>query len=215
MHALILGATGATGKDLLNLLLKNEAFQRVDVFVRRSIDIHHEKLKVHVIDFDKPEQWENLVSGDVLFSCLGTTLKAAGSKEAQWSVDYGYQYTFAKAARNNGVNIYVLVSASNASPSSPFFYAKMKGKLEGSVRDLRFPQCYIFRPPLLVRKDSDRSMENAAVPVLRFLNKMGLFTSQKPMPTELLARAMIKVASQGTSGTKVLEGEAIWSQADQ
>src|SRR5690606_10772270 len=96
----------------------------------RSLDIRHEKLHVHVIDFDKPEQWERLVDGDVLFSCLGTTLKAAGSKEAQWNVDYGYQYAFAKAARNNGVNSYVLVSASNASPSSPFFYAKMKGKLE-------------------------------------------------------------------------------------
>jgi len=58
-------------------------------------------------------------------------------------------------------------------------------------------------------------MENAAVPVLRFLNKRGLFRSQKPMPTEVLARAMIKVASQGTSGTVVLEGKAIWSKADQ
>ena len=75
-HAMIVGATGATGKDLLELLLKDNSFLKVDVFVRRKIHIHHEKLTVHIIDFDKSEQWKHLVKGDVLFSCLGTTLKA-------------------------------------------------------------------------------------------------------------------------------------------
>jgi uncharacterized protein YbjT (DUF2867 family) len=99
MHALLIGATGATGKDLLDLLLKDDDFHRVDIFVRRDVDSNHEKLNVHVIDFEKPDQWKHLVRGDVLFSCLGTTLKAAGSKEAQWKIDYDYQYEFAKAAR--------------------------------------------------------------------------------------------------------------------
>src|SRR5215213_2193835 len=103
MHALLIGATGATGKDLLNLLLKDETFHQIDIFVRRKLELQHEKLHVHVIDFDKPEQWQHLVKGDVLFSCLGTTLKVAGSKEAQWKIDYDYQYNFAKAARENNV----------------------------------------------------------------------------------------------------------------
>ncbi|MEH7549743.1 NAD(P)H-binding protein, partial [Neobacillus vireti] len=109
MHALLIGATGATGKDLLDLLLKDDSFHQVDIFVRRNLDVQHEKLKIHVIDFDKSEQWRYLVKGDVLFSCLGTTFKTAGSKEAQWKVDYDYQYQFAKFARERNVNNYVLV----------------------------------------------------------------------------------------------------------
>ena len=111
MHAIIIGATGATGKDLLDLLLKDDSFHQIDIFVRRDLDIQHEKLKIHVIDFDKPEQWKHLVKGDVLFSCLGTTLKMAGSKEAQWKIDYNYQYEFAEFARENNVNHYILVSS--------------------------------------------------------------------------------------------------------
>ena len=60
-HALLIGATGATGKDLLDLLLKDDDFHQVDIFVRRALSIQHEKLKVHVIDFDKPDQWKHLV----------------------------------------------------------------------------------------------------------------------------------------------------------
>lgn len=95
--------------------------------MRRDLGLRHEKLKIHVIDFDKPKQWKHLVKGDVLFSCLGTTLKAAGSKEAQWKIDYEYQYQFAKAARENDVDKYVLVSTSLASPDFLFFYTRMKG----------------------------------------------------------------------------------------
>ncbi|MEG1026316.1 MAG: NAD(P)H-binding protein, partial [Flavobacterium sp.] len=88
MKALLIGATGATGTDLLDKLLNNTTFDEVAVFVRKPIAITNNKLKVHVVDFDQPEEWNHLVKGDVAFSCLGTTLKAAGSKEAQRKVDY-------------------------------------------------------------------------------------------------------------------------------
>jgi uncharacterized protein YbjT (DUF2867 family) len=159
MKALLIGATGATGKDLLDLLLQDEAIQQVDIFVRRELNLNHEKLTIHLIDFDKPEQWNYLVKGDLLFSCLGTTLKAAGSKEAQWKIDYEYQYQFAKMAKENKVNTYVLVSAENASAKSPIFYSKMKGQLEEDVKALHFSKLIIFNPPLLLRENSDRTME--------------------------------------------------------
>ena len=129
MKILLIGATGATGRDLLKLLLDDSEVDSVVIFVRRDVGIEHHKLTIHVIDFEKPEEWVHLVNGDVLFSCLGTTLKDAGSKAAQWKVDYDYQYSFAKAARQNGVECYVLVSAMNASSNSGFFYSRMKGKL--------------------------------------------------------------------------------------
>lgn len=199
MNAIIVGATGATGKDLLEQILKDDAFTQVAVFVRRPIDIEHPKLTTHIIDFDQTQAWRHLVTGDVLFSCLGTTLKTAGSKEAQWKIDYDYQYQFAKVAKDNGVKHYVLVSSAMANAQSKMFYIKMKGALEEAVKALGFERLSIFNPPTLIRKNSDRAGENIGVKVFQFLNKLGLFASQKPLPTEQLAQAMLTVAKQPNS----------------
>lgn len=213
MNALLIGATGATGKDLLELLLKDTSFQQVDIFVRRPLKIQHPKLNIHVIDFDKPEQWQQLVKGDVLFSALGTTLKAAGSKEAQWKIDYDYQYNVAKAAKENNVNSYLLVSAGFADPKSSVFYSRMKGELEEAIKALGFSKTFFFRPPLLVRKDTDRKGEVIGMKVIQFLNKLGLLHAQKPLPTEVLAQAMINAAKKKESGSTTVESKEIWNYA--
>ena len=200
MNALLIGATGATGNDLLALLLKDASIQQVDVFVRRNLNVSHEKLKVHIINFDKPEEWKHLVKGDVLFSCLGTTLKAAGSKQAQWKIDYDYQYYFAKAAKENNVPCYVLVSSVSASPDSAIFYLRMKGQLEAAVKALGFPSLHIFNPPVLIRKNSDRFAEVVGWKLIKFVNKIGLLRSQKPLETGILAQAMLNVAKRNING---------------
>ena len=135
MKALVIGATGATGKDLVNKLLEDKDFQEVHAFVRRPLNIKNEKLKAHVVDFEKPEEWKDLVKGDVAFSCLGTTLKDAGSKDAQRKVDFDYQYQFAKNAKENEVEDYILVSSYGANPNSKIFYSRMKGELEKEVKN--------------------------------------------------------------------------------
>lgn len=213
MHALIIGVTGATGSDLLQQLLADDAFDRVDVFVRRPFAIVHAKLHAHRINFDAPDEWRDLVRGDVLFSCLGTTLKIAGSKEAQWKIDYDYQYEFAKAARANDVGTYVLVSADGASARSPLFYSRMKGKLEDAVKALGFRNTVIFNPPILERKNTDRSGEVTGIRVLRFLNRFGILRSQTPLSTEILARAMISAAKANTTGVARYRGADIWQRA--
>lgn len=191
MKALLIGATGATGSDLLQLLLDDSEVESVDIFVRRDPGMEHSKINVHIIDFEKYEEWKHLVKGDVLFSCLGTTLKDAGSKEAQWKVDYDFQYQFAKAARENGVDCYVLVSAMNASSKSKIFYSRMKGKLDDDVSKLGFPKLLIFKPPSLIRKGSNRKMEKMGVKVINFFNRLGLLKSMKPMFTYTLAKDML------------------------
>ena len=191
MKTLLIGATGAAGSDLLKLLLDDDEVESVDIFVRRNTGVEHPKLTVHVINFEKPEEWSHLVKGDVLFSCLGTTRKDAGSKAAQWKVDYDYQYSFAKAARQNGVECYVLVSAMNASSKSLFFYSRIKGKLDEDVTNLGFPKLLIFKPPSLIRKESDRKMEKMGVKVIGFFNRLGLMKSLKPMATDVLAKKML------------------------
>lgn len=206
MKALVIGATGATGKDLVTQLLNDKDFEAVDVFVRKPIDIQNNKLNVHIVNFEKPEEWKNNVKGDVAFSCLGTTLKAAGSKEAQRKVDYDYQYEFAKAAKENNVEDYILVSAYGANPKSKIFYSKIKGELEEAVKQLHFTKITIFKPGMLERKDSDRTGEVLGSRIVKFANKLGLLESQKPLPTNILAKAMIKsskIKSNGYSSIKL------------
>lgn len=209
MKALVLGATGAIGKDLVELLLQDNSVERVDIFVRREVSFSSEKLVTHVVDFDHPESWADQLQGDVLFSCLGTTIKAAGSQEAQWRVDYTYQYNAAKAAREQGVPTYVLISSVGANAKSGVFYTRMKGTLDDAVLALGFPSCHILRPTSLIRKGSDRFGEKAGVAVLKALNAIGLLRSLAPMPTEAVAAAMIRLAQSGRQGAEIITGQDI------
>lgn len=206
MKALVIGATGATGKDLVKQLCQDSDFDEIDIFVRRRSDFHNEKVKAHLVDFDHPEEWKHLVKGDVAFSCLGTTLKSAGSKENQKVIDYDYQFNFAKAAKENNVQDYILVSAYGASPDSKIFYSRIKGELEEAVKNLKFEKTTIFKPGMLERKNTDRNGEVFGLKIIKFLNKLGIFKSQKPLPTSVLAKAMIvasKIKSNSFSEVKL------------
>lgn len=211
MKALVLGATGAIGKDLVSQLLQDEAFDRVDIFVRREVPASSDKLVVHVVDFDHPEQWAGELTGDVLFSTLGTTIRAAGSQPAQWKVDYTYQLQAAQSARKNGVPVYALVSSVGADAKSMIFYSKMKGALDRDVQALGFEGCFILRPPSLIRKGSDRLGEKIGVVALRAFNAIGLMRNFTPMPTEAVAAAMIRLAKSGRKGTGIFTSQEILS----
>ena len=200
MKALIIGATGATGKDLLAQLLEDEAYSEIHSFVRKPMSISHPKLHAHVVNFDTPEVWSDLLHGDVAFSCLGTTLAVAGSKDAQWRVDYDYQYAFAEHCKNNGVPTFVLVSAAGATAQSKLFYNRMKWALEEAVKKLNFPRLLIFQPSILIRSNNDRGAENFSVKAIHFLNKIGLFKRYRPMPTNVLAQRMRREVATATEG---------------
>ena len=200
MKGLIIGATGATGKDLLAKLLEDDTYSEVHCFVRKPMSISHPKLHAHVVDFDTPEAWSDLLHGDVAFSCLGTTLAVAGSKDAQWRVDYDYQYAFAEHCKNNGVSTFVLVSAAGAKAQSKLFYNRMKGALEEAVKKLNFPRLLIFQPSILIRSNNDRGGENSTVKAIKFLNKLGLFRRYRPMPTAVLAARMQHEVGVATKG---------------
>ena len=198
MKALVLGATGAIGKDLVEQLLKDDTFDRVDIFVRREVKIPSAKLVAHVVDFDHPELWADKLTGDVLFSTLGTTIRAAGSQDAQW-----------KVARENSVPVYVLVSSVGANAKSKVFYTKMKGALDDAVQKLGFPACFILQPPSLIRKGSDRFGEKVGVWVLKAFNAIGLMRQYTPMPTEAVAAAMIRLAKSGRKGPEIVVSQDI------
>ncbi|MBP7173224.1 MAG: NAD(P)H-binding protein [Cloacibacterium sp.] len=213
MKALVIGATGATGKDLVKCLLEDSSFSEVHIFVRRSVDISNPKLKIHTVDFDKIQEWKDNIVGDVAFSVMGTTLKQAGSKEVQRVVDYNYPYNFAKYAKENNVPHFVLLSSYGANSNSIFFYNKIKGELENAIQKLNFEYLTIFQPGVLERKNSDRLMEVIASRVIKFINNLGLFVSQKPMPTEILAQAMINSAQLKTEKISFIKLNKIFETA--
>ena len=200
MKALIIGATGATGKDLVTQLLADDTYSEVHCFVRKPLVLSHPKLHAHVVNFDTPEVWADLLHGDVAFSCLGTTLAVAGSKEAQWRVDYDYQYAFAQQCKANGVPTFVLVSAAMANAQSKVFYNRMKGQLEDAVKALEFKRLIIFQPSILIRSNSDRGAENFSVKAIHFLNKIGLFKRYRTMPTNVLAQRIRREVATATEG---------------
>ena len=203
-HAIVLGATGATGRALVQQLLEHPAFGSVTIFVRKAPALKHEKLKVHVIDFSKLQTYKNLIVGDVLFSALGTTRKDAGSKAKQYEVDYTYQYEFAKMALNNEVDHYALVSSHGADETSLFFYLKIKGTLEEAIKKLSFQSICIYQPPSLIRQpDLLRPAEKRAIWMMKKLSRIWFLRSQQPLSVATLAEKMIAEAVQQTKGVKV------------
>jgi uncharacterized protein YbjT (DUF2867 family) len=199
-EAVVVGATGLVGREIVALLLADAAFSSVRVLVRRATDVKHAKLDERVVDFDAPEAWSSFVTGSVVFSALGTTLKAAGSKDAQYRVDHTYQLATARAARKNGVPCFVLISANGASPSSSIFYSRMKGELERDVEALGFERTRILRPGLLSGdREERRTGERIALALLRPLSGI-LPAPARPIAVTTVARAAVRAAADETPG---------------
>jgi len=195
LHALVLGASGATGRELVQLLLDESNFNQVSIFVRTAPKTSDEKLKIYKIDFTKLIEYKDLIKGDILFSALGTTKKDAGGKKEQYLVDYTYQYEFAKLASDNGVVSYSLVSSTGANAKSLFFYPRIKGALEEAVKKLNFKKIDIFQPPMLIRQpDLMRAGEKSGIKFLNAINKIGFLKSQKPLNVKDLAVKIVSFA---------------------
>ncbi len=213
MKALIIGATGATGTDLIQELLEDASFESVHAFTRRPIGLAHPKFQEEIVDFDSPQSWRESLQGDVAFSCLGTTLKVAGGKEAQRKVDYQYQLDFATGCKESNVPNFVLVSSYGANENSKFFYPKMKGELEQAVRSLHFEKLTVFQPGMLERKKSDRVGEVWGAKFLNLANRFKLLQSLKPLKTKTLAQAMVNSSKIKSSGETFIKLGAIFSFA--
>lgn len=204
-QAVILGATGLVGSHIVDALLADPFWDRVVCIGRRRTGRSHRKLVEHVVDLYEPSEWSHMVHGDVAFSALGTTRRAAGAKEAQWEVDHDYQLAFASAARKNQIPTFVLISAAGANPDSRLFYPRMKGQLEREIAALDFPRARFLRPSLLDgERQEKRLTESAALGLLRPLRRI-LPVVARPVEASVVATAAIASASNEFAGVRVLE----------
>ena len=204
--AIVIGSTGAVGKELVQLLLRNKNYSSVVSFVRRSTGISHPKLQEHIVDFNQLQQWRNAVKGDVLFSAMGTTLKLAKSKDNQHLVDFTYQYETAKIASEQKVPTYVLVSAAGANSNAVNFYTNMKGELEDAIKLLPFNSIQILRPGQIDGIHPDkRMMEKLGLQLMYAINKIGILRKFRPIKGIEVAEAMICAAEKPNSATYSLD----------
>lgn len=196
--AIIIGATGLVGRSLLMQLAS--LYQKVIVIARRQPkgmddSMHFYQLK----DFSQLSDFIDSLSLDAsvdAFSCLGTTLKQAGSDDNFRQVDFDFNLAFAKACRDKGVGHFFLLSAMGADSGSRFFYNRVKGELEEAITALNFEQLAIFRPSLLLGKHDKRPMETLAQTAYKLLKpivpkKLPI----RPIEAERVAMAMALVAN--------------------
>ncbi len=191
LTANVIGATGLVGKQLVSQLLENEHFGKVRIFVRRDSGLSHPKLEQLIVDFADEKTWAKKLTGDVLFSALGTTLKQAGSKTKQYEVDFTFNLNFAQKAKANSIENYVLVSSIGANSKSALFYTRIKGELDDTVANLGFENLTILRPSYLSgERDEKRWMEELSLPIVGFVTKL-ILKKYRPISGETVAKAMI------------------------
>lgn len=209
--AILIGATGLVGSQILQLLLNDERYSNVLVFHRRKTGISHPKLTEYVINFDELNIWRHLVKGDDLYSALGTTIKKARTENAQWKIDYDHQLNVAKAAASNGVSSYALISSVGASRKSKNFYLMMKGRLDSEVQNIGFKQILILRPSFLKgEREESRYLEKLGISFAGVFTKLPFLSDYKPIDAKDVGSAMIN--GLNTPDSKLIyEGDEVFN----
>jgi len=196
--ALLFGATGLVGNHLLNLLLQDSRYNKVVVFLRRSLALKNDKLTEEIIDFKQLAGYAHLITGDDLFCCLGTTISKASSKAAFVEVDHDMPVQLAKIASENNVSGFYVVSSLGANANSNNFYMRTKGEMEHSVQEFQINKLRIFQPSLLMGNRKDfRLGESIGKAIFPLFNPvlLGPLKKYRAIHGKQVARAMIEVAN--------------------
>lgn len=201
--AIVLGATGAVGKQLVNQLSRREDVVNIILISRRELDLLSEfpdanvsKINNHVVDFEQLEQQVTplIPPQSIAFIALGTTQKQAGSKSAFRHIDHGFVLAFARACKSADVCRLGVVTAHGANVDSASFYNRVKGEVERDIQLLRLPSVYFARPSLLFGRPDDGRFteklgESLLAPISSFIPR-----AVRPISTKCVATAMINAA---------------------
>ena len=198
--AIIIGATGAVGKEILKNILADSFYTKVYVLGRKSIEklSDDNKLTKIKIDFEKIDFNTSILVNSDVFASLGTTIKIAGSKENQRKIDVDYTVNFAKLCEGK-VRSFNVVSAIGANSNSKNFYNSLKGELEDKLKEMNLGILRIFQPSLLIsRRDDNRFLEEIfmkVAPIFQFVLK-GKTKKYSPIEASLLGKVIVHFATE-------------------
>ncbi|GAA3928069.1 NAD-dependent epimerase/dehydratase family protein [Hymenobacter algoricola] len=210
--ALIAGASGLIGSQLLLLLLASDRYAKVIAVGRRPVPYVHPKLEQRVLELDYLEEHRLSLIADDVFCCLGTTMRQAGSREAFYRVDYLYVVKLAAVTAANFAAQLIVVSAMGADPASRIYYNRVKGEMEQAVRQTPFRAIHIFRPSLLLgERGEKRTGEQFGAVLLRVFHPVlvGPLRKYRAVAAAVVARAMVRAAEDDGGGVLVHSSDEI------
>jgi len=210
--ALLLGATGLVGGHCLDLLLADPARARVVTLGRRPTGRAHEKLDERVGDMERLAEHADAFAVDDVFCCVGTTIRAAGSRAAFRRVDHDIAVAAAAIAAERGARHFLLVSAMGADPGSRIFYNRVKGETEADVAAHSLAGVALLRPSLLLGKRGEaRAAEALAQHVFPLVSPLlrGPLRRYRAVEARTVAAAMLRLAREGVRGVRVVESDEI------
>ena len=209
--ALVFGSSGLIGGHLLYQLIKNNNYNKIKLFVRSEIDINEPKIEIIKTDFNDLENHKEDVKGDDCFFCIGTTKQNSPDKNEYQKVELDIPKKIAQIARTNSVNSFIFISSIYANPKSSGDYVKFKGLVEEELKKLNFTNLGILRPSFLMgdRKEN-RAGEKIGILTFRLLSPLllGPLKKMKPINSEKVAKAMIKIANENL-GKTIFESDEI------
>ena len=210
--ALVAGGTGLVGSQLVKLLIQSTKFDGVKVLVRKENPTQIEGADVLEVDYERLSEFEQYLKADVIFCCLGTTIKKAGSKEKFRKVDYAYPYELAKLCLKNGDIQFNIITANGANSNSFFFYNRVKGDIEKALEGLNIQNLNIFRPSLLLGKRNEKRItEEVGSIFASVVNPLlvGKLKKHRAIQGLTVARAMLNVSLKNLSGIHYIESNDI------
>jgi len=203
--ALLVGATGLVGQQLLQLLVQDPAVGAVRALVRRPIEAPSAKVQVCVANFDRLEAHTDWLAADWVFCAMGTTIATAGSRPAFRQVDFDYPLQVAQLAKAQGARRFMLVSAAGANARSKIFYSRVKGELEEAIAALGFESATFAQPSFLAGERAEVRLGE------RIALKLGWLMPEayRPVQARQVAQALLNAAKTGPMGVHRLSNTAM------
>ncbi|MBP7809877.1 MAG: oxidoreductase [Bacteroidia bacterium] len=197
--AIIFGVTGLTGSALLKNIVNDSRYSKIYIVTRRPTGFIHPKVEEILFNYKSFSDMPDLKINHV-FSCMGTTIKVAGSKEAQLVVDRDYPIAISKYAKQIGAEKMICVSSVGSDIKSGNFYLRTKGEMEEGVK-ANFPNSVFVRPSFLMGdREELRLGEKIGIAVFKIFNPllMGGLSKYRGINVNKLSKAMIEACFKET-----------------